>query len=323
MTKKALITGITGQDGSYLAELLISKGYEVHGVVRRVAVEKRLWRIESLLPHLSLHGGSLENFASLYSIFGQVMPDECYHLGAQSFVSYAFNDEFSTMAINVNGTHYILAALKDLKPDCKFYFAATSEMFGGVQRTPQSEETPFHPRSTYGISKVAGFHLTQNYREAFGIHASNGILYNHESPRRGSEFVTQKIALHAALIKLGLSSELRLGNLEARRDWGHAKEYVKAMWQMLQQDSGDDYVISTGKSHSVRDFVELSFSLLDLDYNRYVVTDPAFYRPAEVFNLEGDSSKAQQILDWVPEITFEDLVREMTYANYDKLKGAL
>ena len=322
--KTALITGITGQDGSYLAELLLAKGYEVHGIVRRVASKdsaQRLWRIEHLLKRVQLHGGSMESFSSIYQIVSKVMPDECYHLAAQSFVSYSFDDEFSTMLTNVNGTHHILAALKDLKPDCRFYFAGSSEMFGAVKTTPQSETTPFHPRSTYGISKATGYYLAQNYREAYGTHTSCGILYNHESPRRGYEFVTQKIASHAAMIKLGLRSELKLGNLEARRDWGHAKEYVYAMWLMLQQEHPDDYLVATGESHSVREFADLAFSLLDLDYREYVTIDPAFYRPAEVHSLEGDASKAERVLGWQPNITFEGLVREMTLANLEELRA--
>ncbi len=224
--KTALITGITGQDGSYLAELLLSKGYRVHGIVRRVAMEDpdhRMTRIRHLLPRLELRSASLESFASVYQTLARVQPDECYHLAAQSFVSYSFEDEFSTMQTNINGTHYMLAALKEVAPRCRFYFAASSEMFGKVRETPQTELTPFHPRSAYGISKVAGFDLTRNYREAYGLHATSGILYNHESPRRGFEFVTRKITSHVAKIKLGLTDRLLLGNLEAKRDWGHAR----------------------------------------------------------------------------------------------------
>ncbi len=237
--KRALITGITGQDGSYLAELLLDKGYEVHGIVRRVAIEDpehRLWRILHVKDRLHLHAASLESLPSVYRVFHAVKPDECYHLAAQSFVAYSFEDEFSTLNANINGTHHVLTALRDCTPGCRFYFAASSEMFGKVAEVPQNERTPFHPRSAYGISKVAGFHLTRNYREAYGIKASSGILYNHESPRRGFEFVTRKITSHAARIKLGLAKEVRLGNLDARRDWGHARDYVQAMWLMLQQE---------------------------------------------------------------------------------------
>ena len=232
MRKKALITGITGQDGSYLAEFLLQKGYEVHGIVRRVAFEDpvhRLWRVNHITDQIKLHGASLESYPSIFNVVEDVKPDECYHLGAQSFVSYSFEDEFSTINSNVNGTHYILSALKRRAPKCHFYFAASSEMFGKTKQSPQNENTPFYPRSPYGISKVAGFDLTRNYREAYGMHASSGILFNHESPRRGFEFVTRKITSHVARIKLGLETRIRLGNLEAKRDWGHAKEYIRAM----------------------------------------------------------------------------------------------
>ncbi len=236
--KTALITGITGQDGSYLAELLLEKGYSVHGIVRRVAIEDpehRLRRIRHILADLELHSASLESFASVHRVLRTVRPDECYHLASQSFVSYSFEDEFSTLNTNINGTHYMLAALQDIVPSCRFYFAGSSEMFGHVEEVPQNERTRFHPRSAYGISKVAGYELTRNYREVYGLHASSGILFNHESPRRGYEFVTRKITSHVARIKLGLCHELLLGNLDAKRDWGHAAEYVKAMWLMLQQ----------------------------------------------------------------------------------------
>ena len=312
--RKALITGITGQDGSYLAELLLSKGYEVHGLVRRVALEDpshRLHRIEHILSDLHLHAASLESFPSVCRVLQAVQPDECYHLAAQSFVSYSFEDEFSTLNTNINGTHYVLAALKDAVPGCRFYFAGSSEMFGKVVEIPQTETTRFHPRSAYGISKVAGFELTRNYREAYDLHASNGILFNHESPRRGHEFVTRKITHGLALILAGKSKELRLGNLEARRDWGHARDYVEAMWLMLQQEQPDDYVVATNESHSVRDFVDLAFRLVGLDYKKYVVTDPGFYRPAEVHHLIGDPAKARKQLGWQSRTSFEDLVREM------------
>ena len=323
--KRALITGITGQDGSYLAELLLEKGYEVHGIVRRVAIEDpehRLWRILHFRDRLHLHAASLESLPSIYRVFQAVKPDECYHLAAQSFVAYSFEDEFSTLNANINGTHYVLAALRDCAPDCRFYFAASSEMFGKVAQVPQNEETPFHPRSAYGISKVAGFHLARNYREAYGIKACSGILYNHESPHRGFEFVTRKITSHAARIKLGLAKEVRLGNLDARRDWGHAREYVRAMWMMLQQDQPDDYVIATGEQHSVREFAELAFTRLGLDYLKHVVVDPQFLRPADVETLLGDASKARQKLGWTYQVAFKDLVEEMVDADLARLKGA-
>jgi len=310
-TKTALITGITGQDGSYLAELLLEKGYHVHGIVRRVASEDkgaRTARINHLLDRVTLHSASLENYASLCNIVQRVKPDECYHLAAQSFVSYSFEDEFSTMTTNINGTHHVLAAIKELAPKCRFYFAGSSEMFGKVRETPQSEATPFHPRSSYGISKCAGFELTRNYREAYGMHASSGILYNHESPRRGLEFVTRKITSHVARIKMGMAHELRLGNLSAQRDWGHAKDYVEAMWLMLQQDSADDYVVATGQTWSVRDFCEIAFSHVNLDYREYVVTDPKFLRPAEVDLLLGEPAKARTVLGWKRRHSFEQLV---------------
>ena len=312
--KRALLTGITGQDGSYLAELLLGKGYQVHGIVRRVALEdaeNRLSRLLGILPRLHLHAASLESYASLHQVVAKVQPEECYHLAAQSFVSYSFDDEFSTLQTNINGTHYLLAVLKNLAPACRFYFAGSSEMFGKAEEVPQHERTRFHPRSTYGISKVAGFELTRNYREAYALHASGGILFNHESPRRGFEFVSRKITSGIARILLGKSTELRLGNLEAKRDWGHAREYVEAMWRMLQQPAPDDYVIATGEAHSVREFVELAFSLAGLEWERYVKVDPAFYRPAEVNVLVGDASKARQTLGWESRTRFADLVREM------------
>ena len=323
--KRALITGLTGQDGSYLAELLLEKGYEVHGIVRRVAIEDtehRLWRILHFRERLRLHAASLESLPSIYRVFQTVKPDECYHLAAQSFVAYSFEDEFSTLNANINGTHYVLAALRDCAPDCRFYFAASSEMFGKTSQVPQNELTPFHPRSAYGISKVAGFHLTRNYREAYGVRASAGILYNHESPRRGFEFVTRKITSHAARIKLGMAKEVRLGNLDARRDWGHTREYVRAMWLMLQQDEPEDYVIATGEQHSVREFAELAFAHLGLDYRNHVVVDSQFLRPADVETLQGDTAKARQKLGWTYAVTFKDLVREMVEADMARLKGA-
>jgi GDPmannose 4,6-dehydratase len=314
MKRKALITGITGQDGSYLAELLLEKGYEVHGFVRRVALEDpvhRMWRIRHLLEDVEIHSASLESYPSLFRVVNRVRPDECYHLAAQSYVSYSFEDEFSTFNVNINGTHYMLTAIKETVPECRFYFAASSEMFGKVHEVPQNEQTVFHPRSAYGITKVAGFDLTRNYREAYGLYALSGILYNHESPRRGFEFVTRKITHNVARIKLGLAKELRLGNLDARRDWGHARDYVKAMWLMLQQDSPDDYVVARGGSNSVREFAEKAFAHVDLDYRDYVVVDEKYFRPAEVDILCGDPSKARRELGWESEIGFDDLVHQM------------
>jgi GDPmannose 4,6-dehydratase len=312
--KKALITGITGQDGSYLAEFLLEKGYEVHGIVRHVALEHpqaRMWRIRHLLDRVRIHRASMESYASLFNIIADVRPDECYHLAAQSYVSYSFEDEFSTINTNLNGTHYVLSAFKRQAPDCRFYFAASSEMFGHVKETPQNEDTPFHPRSPYGISKLAGFELTRNYREAYGLFALSGILFNHESPRRGGEFVTRKITSGAARIKLGLDQEIRLGNLDAKRDWGHSKDYIRAMWLMLQQDEPEDYVIATGETHTVREFLEKAFDYLGLDYRNHVVIDEQLYRPAEVHILKGDASKAMKKLNWAPTVSFEGLVQEM------------
>ncbi|HEY2381321.1 MAG TPA: GDP-mannose 4,6-dehydratase [Terriglobia bacterium] len=318
MSRKALITGITGQDGSYLAEFLLEKGYEVHGIVRRVAIEDpdhRLLRIRHILDRINLHAASLESYPSLYSVMTKVKPDEVYHLAAQSFVSYSFEDEFSTLGVNISGTHYVLAAVRDLVPQARLYFAATSEMFGNTETYPQNENTPFRPRSAYGISKLAGYHLCRNYREAYGLHISSGILYNHESPRRGFEFVTRKITSQAAKIKLGLEKTIRLGNLDAKRDWGHAREYVKVMWLMLQQDKPDDYVIATEKTHSVREFLEATFKILGLDPYKHLVIDPDLLRPAEIHILVGNSTKARINLGWTYDLALPDLIEEMVTSD--------
>jgi len=316
--KRALITGLTGQDGSYLAEHLLSLGYEVHGLVRRVAMEDpqhRFRRIEHLVDQITLHPASMESYPSIFHVVAQHQFDECYHLAAQSFVAESFGDGFSTMNTNINGTHYMLAALRELQPNCRFYFAGSSEMFGKVREVPQSENTTFHPRSPYGISKVAGFDLTRNYREAYGMFCAGGILFNHESPRRGHEFVTRKITSTVARVKAGLATELRLGNLEAKRDWGHAADYVMAMHLMLQQPEPDDYVIATGETHTVGEFCERAFGKLGLDYRDYVKIDKQFYRPAEVDLLVGDASKARDVLGWTPAHNFEQLVDEMVEAD--------
>ena len=286
--------------------------------MRRVALEDpthRLWRLRHLLDRIILHPASLESYASIFSVVEKVRPDECYHLAAQSFVTYSFEDAFSTINININGTLFVLSAIKEKAPNCKVYFAASSEMFGKVRETPQNENTSFHPRSPYGISKVAGFDLTRNYRESYGLFACSGILFNHESPRRGFEFVTRKITSSVARIKAGLENKLRLGNLEARRDWGYAEDYVKAMWLMLQRDEPDDFVIATGETHSVKEFAELAFRLAGLDLQEFLVVDESFYRPADVHLLIGDCSKGKKILGWEPDVKFEELVRLMVNAD--------
>ena len=322
--KKALITGISGQDGSYLSEFLLKKNYEVHGIIRRVALEDethRLWRIREIRDELNLHSGSLESFPSLAKIINKVQPDEIYHLAAQSYVANSFEDEFSTINTNVNGTHYMLASIKEFSPKSKFYFAGSSEMFGKTIETPQNEKTRFYPRSAYGISKVTGFEFTRNYREAYGMFASAGILFNHESPRRGFEFVTRKISLAVAKIKNNLQNELRLGNLEAKRDWGHARDYVEAMWLMLQQNISEDYVIGTGEQHSVKEFLDIAFSHVGLNYKDYVKIDKAFFRPAEVETLLADPSNSKKKLDWTPKVNFENLVKEMVESEISLIKN--
>lgn len=321
--KKALITGITGQDGSFLADLLLTKGYEVHGIVRHVATEdpqQRLGRIRHILSKVTLHSGSLESYASIFNIVEKVKPDECYHLAAQSFVAVSFEDAFSTMNTNINGTLHVLGALKEVAPNCKYYFAGSSEMFGRVRATPQNEDTPFHPRSPYGISKVTGFDITRNYREAYGMFTASGILFNHESERRGMQFVTRKISSGVAAIKIGKQDKLYLGNLDARRDWGYAPEYVEAMWLILQQSTPDDYVIATGETHSVQEFVEAAFAAVELDWQKYVVIDKHLKRPAEVDLLVGDATKARQALGWKPKITFKDLIKIMVESDLKRLQ---
>jgi GDPmannose 4,6-dehydratase len=325
MQKKALITGITGQDGSYLAEHLLELDYEVHGIVRRVALEQpehRLSRLKGTLDRIKIHPANLESYASIFHVFSREHFDECYHLAAQSFVAESFADGFSTMSTNINGTHYVLAALREVQPKCKFYFAGSSEMFGKVRETPQKESTPFHPRSPYGISKCAGFQLAVNYREAYGMFCCNGILFNHESPRRGLEFVTRKVTNGVARIKAGLASELHLGNLDAMRDWGHARDYTRAMHLMLQQPTPDDYVVATGNTHSVRELCELAFSEVGLDYNNFVKIDQTVYRPAEVDLLIGDASKAHSVLQWQPSVDFVGLIKEMVQTDLAALTSA-
>jgi len=302
---------------------LLTKGYKVHGIVRRVALEDeihRLWRIRNIVDDITLHSASLESYASLFKIVQKIKPDEVYHLAAQSYVTYSFEDEFSTLNSNINGTHYILSAAKELSSNLKFYFAGSSEMFGKVKKIPQDENTPFHPRSSYGISKAAGYYLTRNYREAYKLHASAGILFNHESPRRGFEFVTRKISLAVAKIKKGLQKKIKLGNIKSKRDWGHAQDYVKAMWSMLQQDNPGDYVIGTGLEHSVEDFAKKAFEYVGLNYKDYVVMDNALIRPSEVDTLLANYSKAKKVLKWKPKISFKNLVKDMVESDIEFVK---
>jgi GDPmannose 4,6-dehydratase len=321
---RALITGITGQDGSYLAELLLERGYEVHGLVRRAALEDpshRLSRILGILDRITLHAASLESFPSLYTTISKIRPDELYHLAAQSFVAYSFEDAFSTFRSNIDGTHYVLESVRQCAPECKVYFAGSSEMFGNPAETPQTERTPFAPRSPYGVSKVTGFHLARNYRESYGMFIASGILFNHESPRRGFEFVTRKISSYAARIKRGLIRELPLGNLDAKRDWGHAKDYVEAIYSMLQQPTPDDFVIATNEIHSVREFCQLAFEIVGLDYRNYVVSRPEFFRPAEIYLLQGDYSKATAAFGWRPKCAFRELVESMVEHDLQLAEG--
>jgi len=324
MRKTALITGITGQDGSYLAEYLIKKGYSVHGVVRRVAAENedhRFWRVKNFIKKIKLHSASLESYASIINIVSSVKPHEIYHLAAQSYIDYAFKDEFSTLNTNINGTHHLLSAIRKFTPKTKFYFAGSSEMFGKVTNIPQNELTPFYPRSTYGISKVAGFDLTRYYREAYGLFACSGILFNHESPRRGFEFVTRKITHSVARIKFGLQKNLILGNIKAKRDWGHAKDYVRAMWLMLQKKKPEDFVISTGIQHTVEDFAKLAFREINLNYKKYLIIDKKLYRPSEVDSLLGNCNKAKRLLKWKPEYNFKKLVKDMVKKDIEFVKN--
>ena len=311
---RALITGITGQDGSYLAELLLAEGYDVHGLVRRVALEDpehRLGRIFHLLDRLTLHAATLDSYPSVFSAISQVAPDEVYHLAAQSFVGNSFDDAFSTFRVNIDGTHYVLESVRRCVPGARVYFAGSSEMFGNAEEVPQNERTRFHPRSPYGISKVTGFELARNYREAYGLFIACGIQFNHESPRRGFEFVTRKITRHVARIRAGLTNELPLGNLDATRDWGFAGDYVRATWQMVRHAAPDDFVVATGESHSVREFCEIAFARANLDWKKHVVVRPEFYRPAETHTLQGDASKIHRELGWTPTVGFAELVEMM------------
>jgi GDPmannose 4,6-dehydratase len=318
--RKALVTGITGQDGSYLAELLLEKGYEVHGMVRRASTEK-FERIEQIRDRITLHQGDLLDQRSLVDALRASQPSEIYNLAAMSFVAVSWIQPTLTAEFTGTGVTRMLEAMREVCPEARFYQASSSEMFGKVLEVPQTETTPFYPRSPYGVAKVYGHFITVNYRESYDLHATSGILFNHESPRRGLEFVTRKITWHAAAIKHGLTNELRLGNLDAERDWGYAKDYVEAMWLMLQQDKPEDYVIATGEAHSVRECCQVAFDEAGLsDFEQYVTIDPAFVRPAEVDHLIGDPSKAERDLGWKPQTSFEELIRLMTRADLELLE---
>ncbi len=321
MGRRALITGITGQDGSYLAEFLLSKGYEVFGLVRRSSTET-VDRLAGVLSRITLLGGDLLDQSSLMSALDQSAPDEVYNLAAQSFVTESWKEPVYTGETTGLGVTRLLDAIRRVSPDTRFYQASSSEMFGKVSETPQSETTPFHPRSPYGVSKVYGHFITVNYRESFGLHASSGILFNHESPRRGIEFVTRKITDGVARIKHGLADELRLGNLDAKRDWGFAGDYIEAMWLMLQREQPDDYVVASGETHTVREFCELAFARAGLDWERHVKVDPAFVRPAEVDLLLGDPGKARTVLGWEPVVSFQTLVEMMVDADLLRVAAA-
>jgi len=321
MTKRALITGITGQDGSYLAELLLEKGYEVHGLVRRASTTN-YWRIEHLLDRIHLKPGDLLDQLSLIKVIDEVRPDEIYNLAAMSFVPASWDQPLLTGEFNSQGVTRVLEAVRQVDARIRLYQASSSEMYGKVREVPQTESTPFYPRSPYGVSKVFAHYITVNYRESYDLFAVSGILFNHESPRRGLEFVTRKVTDGAARIKLGVADSLALGNLDAKRDWGFSGDYVRAMWLMLQQDRADDFVIATGQSHSVQDLVELAFGHVGLDWQKYVRLDPKFLRPAEVDHLIGDPAKAQAALGWKPEVDFAGLVRMMVDADMERLSRA-
>ena len=310
---KALITGITGQDGSYLAEFLLKKGYQVHGIVRRESLENesKLVNIVHIKDQLTLHEGSLSDHLSIYKVFQKVLPSECYHLSASSFVNYTFNNEFDTMNINFNSTHYILSTIKEVCSECRLFFAGSSEMFGEPNISPQTENTQLNPKSIYGISKASSHYLLKNYRDREGIFACTGIMYNHESPRRGNHFVTKKIISTAVKIKYGLANELLLGNLDSVRDWGYSPDYVQAMWKILQLDSPSDFIISTGELHSVREFLNIAFSYLNLDYMDYVKVDPKFYREGEKIPLCGNPEKINKVTGWKNKKKLESIIYEM------------
>ncbi len=325
LRKRALITGVTGQDGSYLAELLLKNGYEVYGLTRVMAFEdyqQRFSRINHLLKEnkIILHYGDIADYPTVWRIIFRVKPDEVYHLAAVSSVTSSFEDDFGTFKNNADSVHYFLSAIKELNSGTKFYFAGSSEMFGRPKTSPQDENIPFNPISPYAISKLTGFNLTRMYREIHKIFTCTGITYNHESPRRGSNFVTRKITSTAAKIKLGLAKELRLGSLDAKRDWGFAGDYVEAMWLMLQADKADDYVIGTGESHTVQEFIEVAFSHLGLDWQKFVVIDKEFIRPPESFEFRANPAKLKTVLNWQPKVKFENMVKMMVDADLKSLK---
>ncbi len=322
MSKKALITGITGQDGSYLAEFLLDKGYEVHGIVKRESLEDpvhKLANIKHIKHNLILHEGALSDHLSIYKTFRKVVPDECYHLAASSFVNYSFDDEYLIMNYNFTSTHYILSTLAEVNRKCKLFFAGSSEMFGEPDNCPQNEDTRFNPKSIYGISKVASSFLVKNYRERERIFACTGIMYNHESPRRGYQFVTRKISSTVAKIKMGVESKLFLGNLDVKRDWGYSPDYVKAMWLMLQNDAPRDYIVATGELHSVREFLTIAFSYAGLDYNDFVTFDRKFFRPAERIPLMGNPERIKNELGWMNTKKIEAIVQEMVDSDLKRL----
>jgi len=320
MPKRALITGITGQDGSYLAELLLEKGYEVHGMVRRSSEEK-FERIAHLRERVHLHQGDLLDQFSLAALLSEVQPDEVYNLAAQSFVPTSWNQPVLTGEFAALGATKMLEAIRHTRPKARFYQASSSEMFGKVQETPQTESTPFYPRSPYGVAKVYGHFITVNYRESFGLYAVSGILFNHESPRRGLEFVTRKVTHAAARIKLGMQERLAMGNLDAKRDWGFAGDYVDAMWRMLQQNEPNDYVVATGETHTVRELCEIAFARVGLDWQKHVHVDQQFVRPAEVDLLVGNFAKAKRKLGWEPKVRFKELVEMMVDADLERLRS--
>ncbi len=320
MSKRALITGITGQDGSYLAELLLEKGYEVHGLVRG-STDERFERLEGIQDRLTLHAADLLDEGSLFDVIRTTSPDEVYNLAAMSSVSQSWRLAIATAEYTAVGVTRLLEAIREVNPDARFYQASSSEMFGRARETPQNEGTPFYPRSPYGVAKVYGHFITVNYRESFGLHACSGILFNHESPRRGKEFVTRRISQGVASIKLGLADELVLGNLDVRRDWGYAKEYVEAMWLMLQQPEAEDFVIGTGVSHSVRELVKFAFRAVDLDASDHVRIDPDLIRPAEIEEVVADPSKAARVLGWSPKVSCEDVIEMMVKADIARLES--